>query len=63
MAELAVSIAIGGKDIADLRGTGYKGEWGEKYTMKKLLVTRLTLVSIISSIRVESFLYLLKRGI
>lgn len=36
MAELAVAITIGGKDIADLRGTGYKGEWGEKYTMRKL---------------------------
>jgi hypothetical protein len=36
MTELAVAIAIGGKDIADLRGTGYKGEWGEKYTMRKL---------------------------
>jgi len=32
-----VSLAIGGKDIADLRGTGYKGEWGEKYTMRNLL--------------------------
>lgn len=37
MAELAVSLAIGGKEIADLRGTGYKGEWGEKYTMRNLL--------------------------
>jgi creatinine amidohydrolase/Fe(II)-dependent formamide hydrolase-like protein len=36
MQELAVSLAIGGKEIADLRGTGYKGEWGEKYTMKPL---------------------------
>lgn len=36
MAELAVSLAIGGKDIADLRGTGYKGEWGEKYTMRNI---------------------------
>jgi len=34
--ELAVSLAIGGKEIADLRGTGYKGEWGEKYTMRDL---------------------------
>lgn len=32
--ELAVSLFLGGKDIADLRGTGYKGEWGEKYTMR-----------------------------
>lgn len=36
MAELAVSLALGGKEIADLRGTGYKGEWGEKYTMKNI---------------------------
>jgi len=32
--ELAAAIAIGGKDIADLRGTGYKGEW--KYTVKNI---------------------------
>jgi hypothetical protein len=37
MTELAVAVAIGGKEIADIRpGKGYKGEWGEKYTMKKL---------------------------
>ena len=36
MAELAVSLAIGGKEIADLRGTGYKGEWGERYTMRNV---------------------------
>jgi creatinine amidohydrolase/Fe(II)-dependent formamide hydrolase-like protein len=36
IAELAVSLAIGGKEIADLRGTGYKGEWGEKYTMRNV---------------------------
>jgi creatinine amidohydrolase/Fe(II)-dependent formamide hydrolase-like protein len=36
MAELAVSLAIGGKDIADLKGIGYKGEWGEKYTMRNV---------------------------
>lgn len=35
--ELAVSIAIGGKNIADLRGGGYKGEWGENPTRKKIL--------------------------
>ena len=34
MQELAVSLFLGGKEIADLRGTGYKGEWGEKYTMR-----------------------------
>jgi hypothetical protein len=37
MTELAVAIYIGGKDIADFRETGYKGEWGDKYTMKNLL--------------------------
>ncbi|MDH5792622.1 MAG: creatininase family protein [Candidatus Bathyarchaeota archaeon] len=36
MAELAVSLAIGGKEIADLRSTGYKGEWGERYTMRNV---------------------------
>jgi hypothetical protein len=37
MSELAVAVAIGGKEIADIRpGKGYKGEWGEKYTMKNL---------------------------
>jgi len=35
--ELAVSLAIGGKEIADLRGTGYKGEWGDTYTMRSIL--------------------------
>jgi len=34
MQELAVSLFLGGKEIADLRGTGYKGEWGERYTMR-----------------------------
>ena len=34
--ELAVSLVIGGKNAADLRGTGYKGEWGVRYTMRKL---------------------------
>lgn len=34
MQELAVSLFLGGKEIADLRGTGYKGEWGEKYAMR-----------------------------
>ncbi|MCW3978830.1 MAG: creatininase family protein [Candidatus Bathyarchaeota archaeon] len=37
MAELAVSLALQGKEIADLRGTGYKGEWGERYTMRNIL--------------------------
>ena len=34
MQELAVSLFLGGKGIADLRGTGYKGEWGEKYALQ-----------------------------
>jgi creatinine amidohydrolase/Fe(II)-dependent formamide hydrolase-like protein len=37
MTELAVALFIGGKDIADFRETGYKGEWGDKYTMRNLL--------------------------
>jgi len=36
MAELAVAIAIGGKEIADLRGGGYKGEWGSDPTLRKM---------------------------
>ena len=28
MTELTVSLAVGGKEIADLRGTGYMVEWG-----------------------------------
>lgn len=36
LAELAISLAIGGKDSADLRGTGYMGEWGEKQPVKKI---------------------------
>ena len=36
IAELAVSLVIDGKEVADLRGTGYKGEWGDKYTMKNI---------------------------
>jgi hypothetical protein len=34
MEELAVSIAIGGSRIADLRSGGYKGEWGLNPTRK-----------------------------
>jgi hypothetical protein len=38
IAELAVALAIGGKEIADIRpGEGYKGEWGDTYTMRHLL--------------------------
>jgi len=36
MAELAVAVAIGGKEIADLRVGGYKGEWGSDPTLKKI---------------------------
>ena len=35
--ELAVSLYIEGKDIADFRDSGYMGEWGDKYTMRELL--------------------------
>jgi len=35
--ELAAALFIGGRDIADFRETGYKGEWGDKYTMRNLL--------------------------
>ena len=34
MEELAVAIAIGGSQIADLRSGGYKGEWGSNPTRK-----------------------------
>ena len=37
MMELALAIAIHGEEIADIRpGEGYKGEWGKRYTMKKV---------------------------
>jgi hypothetical protein len=36
MEELAVAIAMAGKDIADIRGGGYMGEWGENPTKKIL---------------------------
>lgn len=36
MAELAVAIAIGGTDIADIRSGGYRGEWGSAPTLRKL---------------------------
>jgi creatinine amidohydrolase len=34
--ELAVAMAIDGTDIADLRGGGYKGEWGRRPPLRKL---------------------------
>jgi len=34
--ELALAVAIGGPDIADLRGGGYKGEWGSNPPLRKL---------------------------
>jgi creatinine amidohydrolase len=37
MSELAVSLVIGGKDIADFRSGGYMGEWGHPYTQRNLL--------------------------
>jgi hypothetical protein len=37
MMELALAVAIYGEEIADIRpGEGYKGEWGKRYTMKKI---------------------------
>lgn len=38
LCELAVALAIEGKDCADLRWkeTGYMGEWGDQYTTKKI---------------------------
>jgi hypothetical protein len=42
MVELAVALAIGGKDIADLRGTGYMGEWGDRYTMRNMFGDKIT---------------------
>ena len=36
MTELAAALYIEGKDIADFRETGYKGEWGNKYAMRNL---------------------------
>jgi creatinine amidohydrolase/Fe(II)-dependent formamide hydrolase-like protein len=39
--ELAAALFIGGKDIADFRETGYKGEWGDKYTMRNLLGNKI----------------------
>jgi len=35
-AELAVAMAIDGTEIADLRGGGYKGEWGSPTIVRKL---------------------------
>ena len=34
--ELAVALAAGGTEIADLRGGGYKGEWGTQPPLRKL---------------------------
>src|SRR5437588_852306 len=34
--ELAVAIAIGGTEIADVRGGGYKGEWGSRPPLRPL---------------------------
>ncbi len=36
ISELAVAMAIDGTGIADLRGGGYKGEWGSDPTLRKL---------------------------
>ncbi len=44
LTELALAIAIRGKDSADLRfkDTGYMGEWGDPYTTKKILGDKIT---------------------
>ncbi len=34
--ELAVAAAVGGTDLIDLRGDGYKGEWGIEPPLRKL---------------------------
>lgn len=34
--ELAVALAAGGPEIADLRGGGYKGEWGTQPPLRKM---------------------------
>jgi hypothetical protein len=36
MSELAMAIAVHGEDIADLRGGGYKGEWGSNPALRRL---------------------------
>ncbi len=36
LSELAVAIAIHGKDIVDLRGGGYKGEWSSNPPLRRL---------------------------
>jgi creatinine amidohydrolase len=36
MSELAVAIAIGGKDIIDLRKGGYRGEWGSTPILREI---------------------------
>ena len=35
MAEFAVALAIGGKEVADVRPGGYRGEWGSTPTFSK----------------------------
>jgi creatinine amidohydrolase len=40
--ELAVAIAIDGVEIADLRGGGYKGEWGSNPAYAKLFGEKIT---------------------
>lgn len=41
MSELAVAIAIGGREIADLRVGGYKGEWGSDRILKTIFGERI----------------------
>lgn len=42
ISELAVALAIGGVDIADLRDGGYKGEWGVQPPLRKLFGEAIT---------------------
>ena len=45
MQELAVSLFLSGKDIADFQSAGYKGEWGDKYTMRDVFGEGITPVT------------------
>jgi hypothetical protein len=42
LAELGLAIAIDGTDIVDLRGGGYKGEWGSDPIVRKLFGEKIT---------------------
>lgn len=42
ISELALAVAIDGTDVADLRGGGYKGEWGSDPPLRRLFGERIT---------------------